>query len=93
LDWASTNTLGNLLTDKPVAITGASRTYYGTARGQLHLRQVLLAANADVLRKPEVYIRRTQNLVDENGHITDKRTLDKIQSLVDAFLNHITYVK
>ena len=33
LDWAGTDTLGNLLSEKPVAIMGASKSIFGTARG------------------------------------------------------------
>ncbi len=86
LDWAATDTLGNLLPDKPVAIMGASRSIFGTARSQLQLRQVLHATNANVIRKPEVYIRRMQDIISENGVISDERTLKKIQALVEALM-------
>ena len=89
LDWAATNTIGNLLTNKVIAIIGASRTVFGTVRAQLHLRQVLLAASAIVIQKPEVYIRRVQDLSLENGILKDERTLKKIQALMDTFLSRI----
>jgi len=89
LDWAATNTLSNLLTNKVIAIMGASRTVFGTVRAQLHLRQILLAASAIVIQKPEVYIRRVQDLSFENGILKDERTLKKIQALLDAFLLRI----
>jgi len=84
LDWASTDTLSNLLAGKPTAIMGASRTIFGTARAQLHLRQVLTAANAPVVRKPEVFVLRAQNLFGKDGELTDLRTREKMQALLSA---------
>ena len=89
LDWASTDTLGNLLTGKPIAIMGASRSVFGTARSQLHLRQVLLAADAKVIQRPEIYIRRAQTVIDEHGNLSDDYAREKIQSLLAALIEMI----
>jgi len=89
LDWAATDTLGNLLKNKTIAILGASRTIFGTVRAQLHLRQILLAASANVIQKPEVYIRRVQDLQIENGVVQDERTRTKISALLSALLMEI----
>ena len=89
LDWASTDTLGNLLTGKPIAIMGASRSVFGTARSQLHLRQVLIAADAKVVQRPEIYIRRAQTVIDEHGNLSDDYAREKIQSLLAALIEMI----
>lgn len=89
LDWAATNKLGNVLSKKPIAIMGASKTVFGTARGQLHLRQVLQGANGDVMRKPEVYIRQAKTLLDCEEKLADERTISKINAFVNAFTDHI----
>ena len=89
LDWAGTHTLGNLLEEKIIAIMGASRTIFGTVRAQLHLRQVLQAANAIVIRKPEVYVPRVQDLVAEDNNIQDERTLEKMRALLEVLLSEI----
>lgn len=89
LDWAATNSLGNVLSGKIIAMMGASRTVFGTVRAQLHLRQILLAVNAQVIPKPEVYIRRAQDLVSEENRFHDERTISKIQSLIDALLKEV----
>ncbi len=86
LDWAATFTLSNLLEQKTTAIMGASRTVFGTARAQLHLRQVLHASNANIIPKPEVYIRRAQDLISEDGIVEDQRTLEKIEWLLNALI-------
>lgn len=90
LDWAGTHTLGNLLADKTIAIMGASRTIFGTVRAQLHLRQVLQATSAIVVRKPEVYIPKVQDLVTEDGTIHDERTLEKIRALLEALIAELS---
>jgi chromate reductase len=89
LDWASTDTLGNLLSGKPIAIMGASPSVFGTARSQLHLRQVLIAADANAVQRPEIYIRRVQTMVDEHGKLINNHTREKIQSLLAALIDII----
>jgi chromate reductase, NAD(P)H dehydrogenase (quinone) len=90
LDWAATNTISNILSNKTVAIMGASRTVFGTVRAQNHLRQVLHAVNANVIRKPEVYIRRAQDLIMNDGDINDEKTVSKIKELVDALIEELS---
>ena len=89
LDWASTEPLGNLLAGKPIAIMGASRGVFGTTRGQLHLRQVLIASNANVIQRPEIYIRRAQTVINEQGNLSDDYARKKIQSLLAALVEKI----
>jgi chromate reductase len=89
LDWASTDTLENLLTGKPIAVMGASRSVFGTARSQLHLRQVLIAADANVVQRPEIYIRRAQTVIDEHGNLSDEYARKKIQLLLTALIDRI----
>jgi chromate reductase len=90
LDWAGTDTLGNLLAEKITAIMGASRSIFGTVRAQLHLRQVLQAANANVIRKPEVYIPKAQDVITGDGTIHDERTLEKIRTLLEALIAELS---
>lgn len=90
LDWAATNTISNLLSNKPIAIIGASRTIFGTVRAQIHLRQVLHAVNANVIRKPEVFISRAQDLITNDGVINDEKTISRIKELVHVLIREIT---
>jgi chromate reductase len=92
IDWASTDTLGNILAGKPTAIMGASPSVFGTARSQLHLRQVLIAANAtnaNVIQRPEIYARRAQTMIDEHGNLNNDHTREIIQSLLAALIDRI----
>ncbi|PSH62241.1 NADPH-dependent FMN reductase [Phyllobacterium sophorae] len=63
---------------KPVAIMGASIGHLGTARGQYHLRQVLVYMNTFTLNKPEVFIGQADRKFDANGHLIDETTIRHI---------------
>jgi chromate reductase, NAD(P)H dehydrogenase (quinone) len=70
LDWLSRPPL--LPFDgKPVAIMGASTGILGTARGQYHLRQVLVYMNTFTLNKPEVFISTADKKFDASGELID----------------------
>ncbi len=86
LDWASSNTFGNIISGKIIAIMGASRGLFGTTRGQMHLRQTLHAINARPLSRPEVFVRKAGDLFDDNGHLADTDTIEKIRELLIALL-------
>ena len=55
IDWASRLPGRSPLAGKPVAVMGASPSQLGTARAQLHLRQVLAHTHARVLPPPSCW--------------------------------------
>lgn len=67
---------------KPVAIMGASGGPLGTARGQYHLRQVLVYMNTFTVNKPEVFIGNAQTKFDAQGNLTDETTAKFITDLL-----------
>lgn len=67
---------------KPVAIMGASGGPLGTARGQYHLRQVLVYMNTFTVNKPEVFIGNAQTKFDAQGQLTDETTAKFITDLL-----------
>ena len=67
---------------KPVAIMGASGGPLGTARGQYHLRQVLVYMNTFTVNKPEVFIGNAQTKFDPEGRLTDEPTAKFITELL-----------
>ncbi len=93
LDWASSNTFGNLMAGKIVAIMGASRGLFGTTRGQMHLRQTLHAMDARPLSRPEVFVRKAGELFDEAGHLNDADTIERIRKLLTRLLEEIVLKK
>jgi len=62
------------LAGKPAALMGASTGVFGTARAQLHLRQVLAHLGTLVLTKPEVMVMRAADAFDEQGRLVNEVT-------------------
>jgi chromate reductase len=63
-------------------IMGASIGMLGTARAQYHLRQSFVFLNMYPLNQPEVMIPFAHEKIDQNGGITDQKTLEKIRELL-----------
>lgn len=84
LDWASRPHGDNALDGKPVAIMGASMGMLGSARAQYHLRQTFVWLNMYPINKPEVMVPFAQNMINEQGQVTDQKTRDKIKELLEA---------
>jgi len=83
LDWLS-RTSPMPFARKPVAILGASPGLLGTARAQYHLRQVLQALNAHVLKRPEVMIANAAAKFDAAGALVDVVTREHVGKLLVA---------
>lgn len=77
LDWVS-RAPEPPMEGKPVAIMGASIGMLGTARGQYHLRQILVYMNCFTLNKPEVFIGSADKKFDEGGELVDPIALKLI---------------
>lgn len=84
IDWASRPPRRSVLTDKPVAIMGASSGRGATARAQAHLRDGLAYTGALVLPLPEVLVAVAGEKYDEAGELTDQQTRQDIRDLLVA---------
>jgi chromate reductase len=84
IDWASRPARQSALTEKPVAIMGASTGMGGTARAQAHLRDGLTYTNGLVLPLPEVLVGVAREKFDEGGNLTDEGTRDELRDLLKA---------
>jgi chromate reductase, NAD(P)H dehydrogenase (quinone) len=84
IDWVSTEPAGGILLGKPTAIAGASPGAFGSARGQMALRQILASVGADVLAKPEVAVFHCHERFDGDGSLTDPMTVSLLNQLIDA---------
>ncbi len=72
IDWAS-RPPDQPFNGKPTAIMGASQGFFGTARAQMHLRQICLSNNQYVVNKPEVLLMRAQDgKFDEEGRLVNE---------------------
>jgi chromate reductase, NAD(P)H dehydrogenase (quinone) len=85
LDWGSRLPGRSPLAGKPVAVMGASPSQVGTARAQLHLRQVLAHVQARVLPPPELLVARAHERFDTELRLTDETTRRVMADLLRRF--------
>ena len=71
---------------KPVAMMGASIGMLGTGRAQYHLRQCFVFLDMHPINTPEVMVTFVTDKIDQNGQVTDQKTLDKIKELLVALV-------
>lgn len=93
LDWISSPPVKSPLRGKPVAIVGATSGMSGTIRAQLHMRQILLFSDCQILAQPEVLIPRAHERFDAAGALTDESTrvlLGKFGAAFAAFVRRHT---
>jgi chromate reductase len=83
IDWVSRPPRPHPLDGKPLAILGAGGRL-GTARAQMHLRQVANGLGMLVLPRPEVFIIRASEKFDAAGQLTDQATRDEISAMLVA---------
>lgn len=82
-------------THKPVMILGASLTDQGTSRSQLHLRQILDSPGVDAFVMPgnEFLLSKAGEKFDEDGKITDEKTIDYLDHCLRRFLKYAQIIK
>ncbi len=85
LDWGSRLPGRSPLTGKPVALMGASPGQVGTARAQLHLRQILSHIQARVLPPPELLVARAHERFDAGLRLKDESTRKVLAGLLQRF--------
>lgn len=89
IDWGSRLPGRSPLAGKPVALIGASPSQVGTARAQLHLRQLLDHVHARTLPPPELLIAKAHEKFDRELQLTDDGTRRVLGVLLERFANWI----
>ena len=89
IDWGSRLPGRAPFVGKPVALMGASPSQVGTARAQLHLRQLLGHVHARALPSPELLIARAHEKFDNELVLTDEGTRRVLAALLARFGNWI----
>ncbi|MDI3405699.1 NADPH-dependent FMN reductase [Streptomyces cavernicola] len=92
LDWVSTDWTGAEglpLHRKPIGLTGAAPTNFGSVRAQLALRQMFLWTDSDLVVKPEVIVFRSHERFDDAGNLTDATTRGLLGELLDALAGKV----
>ncbi len=87
IDWASRPLATSPLTGKLTAIMGAGGRV-GTARAQLHLRQVFLYLDVKALTKPEVLILNSWEKFDSEGNLTNEQDRQQVETLILTLIRH-----
>jgi len=85
IDWASRLPGRSPLAGKPVAVMGASPSQVGTARAQLHLRQLLAHTHARVLPPPELLLASAHQRFDAELRLVDETTRRVLRDLLIRF--------
>ncbi len=85
IDWASRPLATSPLTGKLTAIMGVGGRV-GTARAQLHLRQVFLYLDVKAITKPEVLILNSWEKFDSEGNLTNEADRKQIETLVEVLI-------
>jgi chromate reductase len=89
IDWGSRLPGRSPLAGKPVALVGASPGQVGTARAQLHLRQLLSHVHARTLPPPELLVARAHQRFDASLRLTDEETRRVLAALLERFARWI----
>ncbi|MDE2768616.1 MAG: NAD(P)H-dependent oxidoreductase [Chloroflexota bacterium] len=83
IDWASRGR-PSTLDGKPVAIMGVGGRQ-GTARAQMHMRQIALHNSLRVMIDPELLLARSRSKFDPDGNLTDADTREQLREFMAAF--------
>lgn len=93
IDWIS-RIPDQPLAGKPVAIQSASTSLLGGARGQYHLRQIMVFVEAHVFNKPEIFIAQSAGKFDlAGGVLTDETARNLVAKQLDGFAHFIRQLK
>jgi len=85
IDWASRLPGRAPLAGKPVALMGASPSQVGTARAQLHLRQLHGHVHARVLPPPELLLALAYQRFDDDLRLIHEPTRAVLATLLERF--------
>src|SRR4029077_17241940 len=89
IDWGSRLPGLSPLARKPVAPMGCSPSQLGTARAQLHLRQLLTHVHARLLPPPELLVAAAHARFDQELRLTHPGTREVLADLLERFVRWI----
>ena len=89
IDWGSRLPGVSPLARKPIALVGAAASQVGTARAQLHLRQLLSHVHARTLPSPEVLVANAHKKFDADLRLTDEGTRRVLTALLERLARWI----
>ena len=87
LDVGSRPNAKSVWDGKPAAIVSVSPGGIGAFGANHHLRQSLVFLNMPTVQQPEAYIGHVNDVLNENGEVTDRGTLKFLQSVVGSLVS------
>lgn len=90
IDWASRPSKSPPILRKPAAIVSASPSGFGGARGVLHLRQVLMALDMQVVALPELNVSNAKDAFDADGILKDEVLRERLSKLINKLVQLTT---
>ena len=88
IDWVSRPGYKSVLVNKPVAIVGASGSAVGTARGQMHLREVIFSCLAVTFPHAGVLVAQAATKFDD-GRLVDEATREFLARYLRQFAEFV----
>ncbi|HYR07389.1 MAG TPA: NADPH-dependent FMN reductase [Longimicrobium sp.] len=88
IDWASRPGYRSVFVGKPVAIMGASGSAMGTARAQIHLREIMYATLARVMPHPGVLVSLAPAKF-QDGRLADEQTRTFVANFLRDFQAYV----
>jgi chromate reductase len=88
IDWASRPRGRGALSEKPVAVIGASVSEHGALWAQADLRKILAIAGAHVLEAPAVVVGKAHERIDADGAVIHAETRAQLQATVAGLADH-----
>jgi len=88
VDWLSRPVGAAALTNKPVAVVGASKGMFGAVWAQAELRKVLAASGARVA-EGEVAVGHAHTRFDDDGTLNDPNIAEELQAVVDGLIAEV----
>ena len=93
IDIASRPWGTNSFAGKPGAIIGTSPGSAGTCMAQQHLRNVLSYLDVPLLGQPEIFLQYKDDLIAEDGKISNPKTEAFLQKFVDQYVQWVTKLR
>lgn len=93
IDWSSRPGMRSPFRDRPVGFIGASGGLIGTARGQQHLKLVLMSMLALPMPHPGILVTRAARHFDESGVLVDEPTREMLADYMTGFETWIRRVR
>jgi len=93
LDIASRPYGQNNWSAKPAAVVSISPGAIGGFGANHHLRQTLTFLNLYTMQQPEAYLSNIIDQLDENGELTDERTVKYLKNFAASFADWIAKCK